>query len=152
MLLWRRRGKCAPLYIFGVLYAASVIAFFVFSRYRLPIIVVLLPTAAYTVFWLADRVRTRKWKALRTPAVVLACLFAFVYVPTYSRRAEPGDPQDLHTFQTSGRYTAASPRICRRRARIGPRCWSSGRRAKRTARRRSCCRELPSLTSTTPRR
>jgi tetratricopeptide (TPR) repeat protein len=98
MLLWRRRGKCAPLYIFGVLYAASVIAFFVFSRYRLPIIVVLLPTAAYTVFWLADRVRTRKWKALRTPAVVLACLFAFVYVPTYSRRAEPGDPQDLHTF------------------------------------------------------
>lgn len=98
VLLWHRRGKYAPLYIFGILYAASVIAFFVFSRYRLPVIVVLLPAAAYSVFWLADRVRARQWKALRAPAVVLVCLFAFAYVPTFGRRANPGDPQDIHTF------------------------------------------------------
>ncbi len=98
VLLWHRRGKLAPLYIFGVLYAASVIAFFVFSRYRLPVVVVLLPVAAYAVFWLIDRLKAREWKAVRAPAVVLACLFAFAFVPTYSLRANSGDPQDFHTY------------------------------------------------------
>jgi 4-amino-4-deoxy-L-arabinose transferase-like glycosyltransferase len=98
VLLWRTRGKLAPLYIFGFLYAVSVIAFFVFSRYRLPIIVVLLPPAAFAVFWLIDRLRSREWKAVRVPIIVLVCLFAFAYIPTYSLRANPDDPQDSHTY------------------------------------------------------
>jgi tetratricopeptide (TPR) repeat protein len=98
VLLWRSRDIYAAFYIFGILYAASVIAFFVFSRYRLPVVVVLLPPAAHSVFWFIDRLRSREWKLVRMPAIVLACLFAFVYVPTYSLRANPDAPQDSHTY------------------------------------------------------
>lgn len=82
-LLWRRRKQFAPLYIFGIVYAASVIAFFVFGRYRLPVMLVLLPADAYATFWIIDKVRQHDWKALLKPAVALVGLFIFVCLPVY---------------------------------------------------------------------
>ena len=98
VLLWRQRSKYAPFFIFGILYAVSVIAFFVFSRYRLPVVVIFLPPAAYAALWLIDRLKAREWKAVRVPFIVLVCLFAYSFVPTYSLRANPDDPQDSHTY------------------------------------------------------
>ena len=83
VLLWRKRGELAPLYIFGIVYAVSVIAFYIFGRYRLPVVVALMPPAAFAVFRLIDDLRARKWAAVTKPAVILGCLFALVYLPAY---------------------------------------------------------------------
>jgi 4-amino-4-deoxy-L-arabinose transferase-like glycosyltransferase len=88
VLLWRRRGRLAPLYILAVVYAASVIPFFIFGRYRLPVVLVLLPAAAFAILWIFERLRERDWKALQKPAIILACLFAFVYLPAYGYHDE----------------------------------------------------------------
>jgi 4-amino-4-deoxy-L-arabinose transferase-like glycosyltransferase/cytochrome c-type biogenesis protein CcmH/NrfG len=88
ILLWRRRSELAPLYIFAIIYAASVIPFFIFGRYRLPVILPLLPCAAFTVFWIVERIKQRELKILLKPAIVLACLFVFAFLPAYGYHDE----------------------------------------------------------------
>lgn len=88
VLLWRRRAELAPLYIFAIVYAASVIPFFIFGRYRLPVILPLLPCAAFGIFWIIERFRQGELKILLKPAIVLACLFAFAYLPVYGYHGE----------------------------------------------------------------
>lgn len=88
VLLWRRRAELAPLYVFGIVYAASVIAFFIFGRYRLPIMLALMPAAAYAISWFAGKLRRREWRVLLKPAIALCCLYAFVYIPAYAHHDE----------------------------------------------------------------
>jgi len=83
ILLWRKGGKFAPLYLFSFIYAATVIAFFIFGRYRLPVMVVLLPCAGYAFFHLLDNFRRKEFKALLKPGLVLAGLYVFTFLPVY---------------------------------------------------------------------
>jgi len=57
---------------FGPVYALSVAAFFVSSRYRMPLLLPLCATAAATVVWVFDRLRARRPALLVTPAIALA--------------------------------------------------------------------------------
>jgi len=77
-----RRRDVTPLLVAGVLIAASVAAFFVFARFRLPLVPLLAPFAALTILSSIKRVRARDHKALAfigVPALVLAVL---VHLPT----------------------------------------------------------------------
>lgn len=56
---------------FVPIYGASVAAFFVSDRYRMPMLVPLTVLAAHALVWLAQRVRERRLTALRLP---VACL------------------------------------------------------------------------------
>jgi tetratricopeptide (TPR) repeat protein len=61
--------------------AASVILFFVFGRYRLPVVGVYILLAATTVDWAIDRVRARAWWRLLVPAAISAALFGLTVIP-----------------------------------------------------------------------
>jgi 4-amino-4-deoxy-L-arabinose transferase-like glycosyltransferase len=61
--------------------AASVILFFVFGRYRLPVVGVYILLAATTVDWAIDRVRARAWRRLLVPAAISAALFGLTVIP-----------------------------------------------------------------------
>jgi 4-amino-4-deoxy-L-arabinose transferase-like glycosyltransferase len=83
-LLWRRRrlGAFAPAWLFSLGWTASTVAFFLFSRYRLPVVPALLLLAAVPLTALSDawRERRRGWAvgaALLMAAFVLPDLAGF---------------------------------------------------------------------------
>jgi hypothetical protein len=69
---WKTQPAVRPIVVFAVLYGASVVAFFIFDRYRLPLVPVLCLLAAHGVFELDAR---------RSVAVVL--LSALAFIPTH---------------------------------------------------------------------
>ena len=69
----RRRGA-ALLGLFFSVYVASVVAFFVVVRYRLPVVPPLIAGACYAVFELTARARAKRRRALLAPAAALAAL------------------------------------------------------------------------------
>jgi Tfp pilus assembly protein PilF len=70
ILLCRGLGRWLfAVFFFG--YAASVIVFFVFSRYRIPGLPALLPFAGAIPVWLADRVRSRPLSLVRRPSSIV---------------------------------------------------------------------------------
>ena len=92
-LLWRRPGWPRALLLFLVVYVASVVLFFVFSRFRMPMMPVLFVFAGYAVTTLwgavaavrakgADRAARRRLAAL---AVMGTLAFAWVHLPVRAR-------------------------------------------------------------------
>jgi tetratricopeptide (TPR) repeat protein len=79
VLTWRDRSRLAILYIMTIAYAASVVMFYVFARYRLPLVPLLLLFAAATVTRLAPwwRESTGAAKARLAGAVVVVAAIAF---------------------------------------------------------------------------
>jgi tetratricopeptide (TPR) repeat protein len=73
-----RRRKAALLGIWFSVYIASVIAFFVVARYRLPVVPALIAGACFAATELFDRARTRRWSALLAPACALAAMSVLV--------------------------------------------------------------------------
>ncbi len=71
VLLGKERGRQFPLWSFLLVYTASVVAFFVCSRFRAPVLPVLMVFASYAVYWLIDALRTRAQGRLATAAIVL---------------------------------------------------------------------------------
>lgn len=57
VLAWPNRRRVAILYAMSAVYAGSVVMFYVFARYRLPLVPLLLPLAAETLTWAWRRVR-----------------------------------------------------------------------------------------------
>jgi 4-amino-4-deoxy-L-arabinose transferase-like glycosyltransferase len=80
-LALRRRRAPPELLLFLATYTISVALFFVFSRYRLPLVVPLAAFSGYALVEGFDAARSRRWRALG--AGVLACLpaAAVVYRP-----------------------------------------------------------------------
>ncbi|MEO0078826.1 MAG: tetratricopeptide repeat protein, partial [candidate division WOR-3 bacterium] len=80
---WRTRSRFS-LTLFFFVYALGVIAFFVFSRYRVPSLAALIPFAGGMVAWLCDQVRiglnrTRLSQALGGLALAAAAFLATTY-------------------------------------------------------------------------
>jgi hypothetical protein len=69
---FRRRREVRLLCGFVLVYAASVVAFFIFSRYRIQVIPALLPLAAIGVAEIAVAIRGRRWQRLATGGVLWA--------------------------------------------------------------------------------
>jgi 4-amino-4-deoxy-L-arabinose transferase-like glycosyltransferase len=81
------RRRWLPILV--IVYAASVVLFFVFSRYRFPIVFALLLLAAHAVVTLAALVRERRVRALAGSALVVALVF---WVSRYGKKNdEAGD-------------------------------------------------------------
>ena len=59
-----RRRKAGILLLWGVLYGATVVIFFVNARFRLPLLTAVVPMASAGVFWLYDNIKARDMKAL----------------------------------------------------------------------------------------
>jgi tetratricopeptide (TPR) repeat protein len=94
-LAWRRAGGGGPLLlallIGGV--CLSVVLFFVFGRYRLPVVPFLIPPAGFAVVSVADLMYRRERRARRELALVaagLAVLFLAVGWPAYTNAEVAG--------------------------------------------------------------
>ncbi len=88
----RRRGT-RLLGIFFVVYVASVAAFFVLARYRLPAVPVLIICGSFAVteFW--NWARAGEWKRFAAPAVALVVLAVLVNTNFYGVDREKGFAQ-----------------------------------------------------------
>jgi 4-amino-4-deoxy-L-arabinose transferase-like glycosyltransferase len=87
----RRQRDVRMLVGFVIVYCLSVVAFFIFSRYRIQVVPALLPLAAVGVVELAARLQASDWRRLATAAVVVvaAGAFSFQRIEIFSRH----DPQ-----------------------------------------------------------
>jgi len=79
-LLWPRRRRIGLLYVMTGLYAASVLVFYVFARYRLPLVPLLLPFAAESLVRTWRTMIVREPVGTRAPVWALAAA-ALVAVP-----------------------------------------------------------------------
>jgi 4-amino-4-deoxy-L-arabinose transferase-like glycosyltransferase/Tfp pilus assembly protein PilF len=79
--LWR---KNLIFYLFVVAYLLSLMPFFITSRYRLPVVPVMIVFAAHGLYWLWDHVRKRETRGLARPAAVLIVAAVIVNIPIVS--------------------------------------------------------------------
>ncbi|MFH0979970.1 MAG: glycosyltransferase family 39 protein [Planctomycetota bacterium] len=101
MITWRERVRLLPLWGFVLVYMGSVAAFFVNSRYRLPIVPVLMVYAAALPVSAADWIRWGEWYRVGRAAVVLFCVAAVVLAGT-ATLPDPTDTHNAHAYATLG--------------------------------------------------
>jgi tetratricopeptide (TPR) repeat protein len=71
VLAWRCRPEVDILYALSAAFAASVIAFYVFARYRYPLVPLTMPFAGFACVEGARLLRRKTWRALKLPAAAL---------------------------------------------------------------------------------
>ncbi|NQS99084.1 MAG: tetratricopeptide repeat protein [candidate division Zixibacteria bacterium] len=80
ILFYRRNAGNQFVFWFVILYSASVIMFFITTRYRLPIIPFLIIFTIAAVEWFIARIRAGDYRELINPSIVLAGLFIVVNI------------------------------------------------------------------------
>jgi len=90
---WARRRDLLPLYAFLLAYMVGVIAFFVVSRLRLPVVPVMILFAAAAAVELSRRIRAHAWRRVIAGAAVFlaAFLFSNVGYPHFARQRPTHD-------------------------------------------------------------
>jgi len=73
-LCFRRPGRLFPLWGFVLVYSGTVIAFFVCTRFRIPVMVILVILACEGARWWIAALRTKRWLAAAVAAVAIAPL------------------------------------------------------------------------------
>jgi len=76
-----RRGGYLAWLVFLPAYALTLVAFFVSSRYRLPMLVALSVGAGGGVSWAVDRVRTSSWSRVAQAGLVCVALAVLIQWP-----------------------------------------------------------------------
>ena len=82
---WRRSRAVRLLAGYAVVYWLSLVAFFLFSRYRLPVVLALLPLAALGTVELAARVRSRTRLAGALAVVGAAAIVCHLHIGIFQR-------------------------------------------------------------------
>ncbi len=80
-LSWQERGRFAMLYVLLGAYALSIVFFFVFGRYRLPMVPLLVVFAAHAIVKTAQLVQWRMSAVPKTAAAVFVVAALLVNVP-----------------------------------------------------------------------
>jgi len=65
-----RVKKAQPLVLWGILYSATIVLFFVNARFRLPLLITVVPIAAACVVSIADLLATREYRRILLSAVL----------------------------------------------------------------------------------
>jgi len=81
---FRRKDNTLPaiLHIYGLAYLLATLLFFAASEYRLPIMLVLIPLSAAGFWWFVDRIKSRQWKQLILPLILVLFLAVGINMPT----------------------------------------------------------------------
>ena len=138
----RRREAPGELVLFVVIYSVSVAMFFVFSRYRLPLVVPLSAFAGYALFRAAETIRARRWGALAPPVIAAIPLAAVVARPldlaiglenshlsvgiAHEVKGEPDDA--LREYRAGLELAPDHPKLLRRAASLAFDCDAAGDR------------------------
>ncbi len=102
---WR---KYMVLYAFGLAYLASLLPFFVTSRYRLPIVPVMIVFCAHALWWIWERVRAREKRGWIGPAIVLAIALVVVNLPLVDFSLGPQYAIIGQVYRDAGQYEEAA--------------------------------------------
>jgi len=104
----RRWREHLLLYLFAGTYMISVLPFFVTSRYRLPIVPVMLVFAAHGVCWTWRRLRERERRGWAAPTVVLAIALVIVNLPLVDFTLGPAYASLGAVYRELGRHEDAA--------------------------------------------
>jgi Tfp pilus assembly protein PilF len=102
----RRWRRLAPLYLFVIFYSASVVAFFVNARFRMPVAPYFCLFAAAAFFYLWDNVRRWRRRGLAWRLAGLAALFIFC-------DADPLGIGNRSSYEAQAHYTMGSILLAR---------------------------------------
>lgn len=110
VLAWRRRPQAGLLLLCIGAYSASLLLFFITSRYRLPLVPLLLPFAGYALSWLVQQGQTRRWRLLGIGVAVVVLLA--IVSNAGLRPADPWADAEIHfdlgrVQAQRGQYAAA---------------------------------------------
>jgi tetratricopeptide (TPR) repeat protein len=83
VLALRRRSDAWPLFLFIAAYSASIIAFFVVARYRLPAVTALMVFAACYVVWLVSESARGRWRPVAYSLIAFVVVFVLVHINFY---------------------------------------------------------------------
>jgi tetratricopeptide (TPR) repeat protein len=105
---WNDRRRLVVVYALVAVYAASVVLFFIYARYRYPLVPFLIVFAAAGLVRAADFVRTRSRPALAAALVTLAAVAAFTNWPIAASETRAVTEHNLGAaFQSEGQLDAA---------------------------------------------
>ncbi len=76
----RKKGAVLLLNLFTLAYCGSVVSFFIFSRYRLPVVTPLLIFAAYAILWWIEKLKQRQFQPILISLLPLSALTLFVNI------------------------------------------------------------------------
>ena len=109
LLLLRARalGAFAPALLFALGWMVSTVAFFLFARYRLPVVPALLALAAVPLERLGEAVVARRWRAAALGAGVAALAWALPHLAGYAPRATLVEYNLGRLFEEAGDTTLA---------------------------------------------
>ncbi len=92
-MIGRRRDKALPLAAFVVVYSFSIVLFFVLTRYRLPVVPVLILYASSAVRRALSAMRRREWPVLAKGTAIALPAFLLCNINFYSISPDTGDAQ-----------------------------------------------------------
>jgi tetratricopeptide (TPR) repeat protein len=97
----RRIREYLLLYLFVISYSASVIIFFVCSRFRMPVIPILIMFASFSLWWLYQKIKKRQ-----IPHILVFLLVLVLLLPALNTRLEnlTGDQRALDHFALGSAY------------------------------------------------
>ncbi|MFH1689062.1 MAG: glycosyltransferase family 39 protein [Candidatus Eisenbacteria bacterium] len=102
---WR---KLLLLYLFAGAYLVSLLPFFITSRYRLPVVPVMIVFCAHGVVWLWQRLKAREREGWLVPAVVLALALLVVNLPLVDFSLGPQYATIGAIYRDAGDYARAA--------------------------------------------
>lgn len=107
---WPERRRLWAVYVIGLTFAATTVAFYVVARYRFPLVPVLVLFAAVTLVQGVDAWRTRSASSRAVAAIAAAALAAVAQVPLLSpTRSRAITETNLGTaFHDDGRFEEAA--------------------------------------------
>ncbi|MFH1279346.1 MAG: glycosyltransferase family 39 protein [Candidatus Eisenbacteria bacterium] len=92
---WRRTGF---LHLFVIAYILSLLALYVTSRYRLPVVIGLVPFAAHGALWFGGRLRGRSWGAAGSGAILLVLVFLLGKISLLEEEGFAKQEAEIATF------------------------------------------------------
>jgi len=102
-----RRRKGAPLVIYLATYSATLLAFYVVGRYRMPLVPVLLLFAAFGLVTVIDSIASRDRKVLAIYASVFVIAFALGYPEWQPPMYDDSYQKMGHAYMNEGKWSEA---------------------------------------------
>jgi len=109
-LLWKRdeiNGLAAPILLMGVIYPATLVAFYVFARYRLPLLTVVPALAAFGLSVLLGYLADLRVRNLALAAAILAGLWMMTHKPLIEPDFSTAYYQTGNCLMKLGKYKEA---------------------------------------------
>lgn len=104
----REWKKHALLYAFGLAYLVSLLPFFITSRYRLPVVPVMIVFCAHALWWVWERIRARERSGWIVPAIVLVVALVVVNLPLVDFSLGPQYAIIGQVYRDRGEYEEAA--------------------------------------------